>query len=172
LPSCLTSTCRVSDSGSARGYGGPYEGLSRMRGNSQVRFLGGRGRVTARAYPAHPEATLRLPSGYPQATLRLPGRSGAGWEEPGAGGPPSSGNSTNQSAKARAITTNSNSNPVHEIARHVTVRCRLPLGLRLLPGETPKTSSTTLATAPASKSSHRPSLLTPARTFRDSRIPL
>ena len=43
-----------------------------MRGNSQVRFLGGRGRVTARAYPAHPEATLRLPSGYPQATLRLP----------------------------------------------------------------------------------------------------
>ena len=43
-----------------------------MGGNSQVRFLGGRGRVTARAYPAHPEATLRLPSGYPEATLRLP----------------------------------------------------------------------------------------------------
>src|SRR5664279_2664126 len=68
LPSCLTSTCRVSDSGSARGYGGPYEGLSRMRGNSQVRFLGGRGRATVRAYPAHPEATLRLPRGYPEAT--------------------------------------------------------------------------------------------------------
>src|ERR1019366_2266654 len=64
---------------------------------------------------------LRLPSGYPEATLRLPGRSGAGWEERGAGGPPSSGNSTNQSAKARAITTNSNSNPVHEMARHVTI---------------------------------------------------
>jgi hypothetical protein len=53
---------------------------------------------------------------------RLSGRSGAGWEEPGAGGPPSSGNSTNQSAKARAITTNSNNNPVYEIARHVTSR--------------------------------------------------
>ena len=35
-----------------RGYGRPYEGLSRMRGNSHVRFLGGRGRVTACAYPA------------------------------------------------------------------------------------------------------------------------
>ena len=29
-----------------------YEGLSRMKGNFQVRFLGGRGRATARAYPA------------------------------------------------------------------------------------------------------------------------
>ena len=35
-----------------QGYGRPYEGLSRMRGNSHVRFLGGRGRATARAYPA------------------------------------------------------------------------------------------------------------------------
>src|ERR1019366_1970712 len=69
---------------------------------------------------------LRLPSGYPEATLRLPVRSGAGWEERGAGGPPSSGNSTNQSAKARAITTNSNSNPVHEIARHVTTQLGTP----------------------------------------------
>ena len=47
-----------------------------MKGNFQVRFLGGCGRVTARTHPAHPEATLRLPSGYPegypQATLRLP----------------------------------------------------------------------------------------------------
>src|SRR5664279_3634043 len=64
---------------------------------------------------------MKVFRGKRRATLRLPGRSGAGWEEPGAGGPPSSGNSTNQSAKARAITTNSNSNPVHEIARHVTV---------------------------------------------------
>ena len=32
--------------------GWPYEDLSRMRGNSHVRFLGGRGRVTACAYPA------------------------------------------------------------------------------------------------------------------------
>ncbi len=30
----------------------PYEGLSRMKGNFHVRFLGGRGRATARAYPA------------------------------------------------------------------------------------------------------------------------
>jgi hypothetical protein len=36
-------------------------GLSGMWGYSKVRLLGGRGRVTARAYPAHPEATLRLP---------------------------------------------------------------------------------------------------------------
>ena len=33
-------------------------------------------------------ATL-LPSGYPEAILRLPGRSGAGWEDPGDGGPTS-----------------------------------------------------------------------------------
>src|ERR1039457_6325724 len=68
------------------------------------------------------QGSLRLPSGYPEATLRLPGRSGAGGGGPGAGGQPSSGNSTNQSAKARAITTNSNNNPVHEIARHVTAK--------------------------------------------------
>src|SRR5664279_437909 len=68
---------------------------------------------------------MKVFRGKRRATLRLPGRSGAGWEEPGAGGPPSSGNSTNQSAKARAITTNSNSNPVHEIARHVTHPGRL-----------------------------------------------
>ena len=30
----------------------PYEGSSRMKGNLHVRFLGGRGRATARAYPA------------------------------------------------------------------------------------------------------------------------
>jgi|ERR1035437_718818 hypothetical protein len=30
---------------------GPYEGLSPMKGNFHVRFLGGRGRETARAYP-------------------------------------------------------------------------------------------------------------------------
>ncbi len=65
----------------------------------------------------HPEATLRLHLGYPEAPGTV-----WGWEEPGAGGPPSSGNSTNPSAKARAISTNSNSNPVHEIARHVTRR--------------------------------------------------
>src|SRR5664279_3877330 len=63
---------------------------------------------------------MKVFRGKRRATLRLPGRSGAGWEEPGAGGPPSSGNSTNQSAKARAITTNSNSNPVNEIARLLT----------------------------------------------------
>jgi len=40
-------------------HGCPYEGLSRMRGNSHVRFLGGRGRATARAYPAAPERTAR-----------------------------------------------------------------------------------------------------------------
>ena len=32
--------------------GWPYDGLSRMKGNFHVRFLGGCGRVTARAYPA------------------------------------------------------------------------------------------------------------------------
>ena len=37
-------------------HGRPCEGSSRMRGNSHVRFLGGRGRVTARAYPAAVEA--------------------------------------------------------------------------------------------------------------------
>ena len=37
--------------------GWPYEDLSRMKGNFQVRFLGGCGRVTARAYPAHLKAT-------------------------------------------------------------------------------------------------------------------
>ena len=34
------------------GQGRPYEGSSRMKGNFHVRFLGGRGRATARAYPA------------------------------------------------------------------------------------------------------------------------
>src|SRR5664279_1287189 len=34
--------------------------------------------------------------------MQKSGRSGAGWEEPRAGGPPASGDSTNQSAKARA----------------------------------------------------------------------
>ena len=29
----------------------PYEDSSRMKGNFHVRFLGGRGRATARAYP-------------------------------------------------------------------------------------------------------------------------
>ena len=91
-----------------------------------LRCLRWNGRNSVPGCPrGHPEATLRpcgsqpvgtprLPRGYPEATLRLPGRSGAGWEESGAGGPPSSGNSTNQSAKARAITTNSNRSPVHE----------------------------------------------------------
>ena len=32
--------------------GQPYEGASRMKGNFHVRFFGGRGRATARAYPA------------------------------------------------------------------------------------------------------------------------
>ena len=32
--------------------GRPYEGSSRMKGNFHVRFSGGRGRATARAYPA------------------------------------------------------------------------------------------------------------------------
>ena len=32
--------------------GWPYEGTSRMKGNFHVRFFGGRGRATARAYPA------------------------------------------------------------------------------------------------------------------------
>jgi hypothetical protein len=32
--------------------GRPYEGASRMKGNLHVRFFGGRGRATARAYPA------------------------------------------------------------------------------------------------------------------------
>jgi len=34
-----------------------YEGLSRMKGNFHVRFLGGRGRATARAYPARENGT-------------------------------------------------------------------------------------------------------------------
>ncbi len=51
--------------------GWPYEGSSRMRGNSHVRFLGGRGRATARAYLA--------------ATGRLRGGAGAGGVRQGAG---------------------------------------------------------------------------------------
>jgi hypothetical protein len=46
----------------------PYEGLSRMKGNFHVRFLGGRGRATARAYPA-------LRRGYGVATGGQLGRS-------------------------------------------------------------------------------------------------
>ena len=55
----LVGTAKLPDLGSPRvgqrdseENGCPYEGLSRMRGNSHVRFLGGRGRVTACAYPA------------------------------------------------------------------------------------------------------------------------
>src|ERR1019366_9546942 len=81
----------------------------------------GHPQATLRPSGSQPVGTLKPPSGYPEATLRLPRGSGAGREEPRAGGPPWSGNSTNQSAKAQAITTNSNSSPVHEIARHVTI---------------------------------------------------
>ena len=69
------STAKLPGPGSPRvgqrdGYrhGCPYEGSSRMRGNSHVRFLGGRGRATARAYPA-------------TAARR---REGGGVQEPGA----------------------------------------------------------------------------------------
>jgi hypothetical protein len=55
----LVGTAKLPDLGSpwagqrdSEENGCPYEGLSRMRGNSHVRFLGGRGRVTACAYPA------------------------------------------------------------------------------------------------------------------------
>ena len=58
----LAGTAKLPDLGSPRvgqrdseENGCPYEGLSRMRGNSHVRFLGGLGRVTARAYPAWPQ---------------------------------------------------------------------------------------------------------------------
>src|ERR1019366_2364869 len=95
-----------------------------MNDEKPLRLPSGYPEATLRPCSSQPVGTQKPPSGYPEATLRLPGGSGAGWEEPGAGGPPSSGNSTNQSAKARAITTNSNSNPVHEIARHVTQRAR------------------------------------------------
>ncbi len=54
----------------------------------------------------------------------------AGCEERGAGEPLGSGNSANQSAKGQAIATNSNSNPVHEIARYVTCRTTGRLGDR------------------------------------------
>jgi hypothetical protein len=46
----------------------PYEGLSRMKGNFHVRFLGGRGRATARAYPASP---VSLPWLSPAPTTGL-----------------------------------------------------------------------------------------------------
>jgi len=39
--------------------GWPYEGTSRMKGNFHVRFFGGRGRATARAYPAATEGIGR-----------------------------------------------------------------------------------------------------------------
>ena len=39
-----------------------WKGLSRMKGNFHVRFLGGRGRATARAYPAY-TAIIRCVSG-------------------------------------------------------------------------------------------------------------
>ena len=42
-----------------RYQGRPYGGSSRMKGNFHVRFLGGRGRVTARAYPAATESIGR-----------------------------------------------------------------------------------------------------------------
>jgi hypothetical protein len=38
----------------------PYEGSSRMKGNFHVRFLGGCGRVTARAYPAYAASMRRV----------------------------------------------------------------------------------------------------------------
>ena len=60
-------TAKLPDLGSPRagqrdsqGNGRPCEGLSRMRGNSHVRFLGGRGRATARAYPAVPMLIVEL----------------------------------------------------------------------------------------------------------------
>ena len=62
----LAGTAKLPDLGSPRAgqrdceeNGCPYEGLSRMRGNSHVRFLGGRGRVTACAYPASPPGGFR-----------------------------------------------------------------------------------------------------------------
>ena len=41
--------------------GRPYEGSSRMKGNFHVRFLGGCGRATARAYPAATVGLRRVP---------------------------------------------------------------------------------------------------------------
>ena len=40
-----------------------------MRGNSHVRFLGGRGRVTARAYPAWPRGAYWLATREPEGSL-------------------------------------------------------------------------------------------------------
>ena len=40
--------------------GWPYEGTSRMKGNFHVRFFGGRGRATARAYPAYRVSIRRV----------------------------------------------------------------------------------------------------------------
>ena len=42
-----------------------------MRGNSHVRFLGGRGRVTARAYPAWLWGAYRLATRWPEGSLRV-----------------------------------------------------------------------------------------------------
>ena len=58
LPASTAKLCGLGSPRAAQrdsqGNGCPYDGPSRMRGNSHVRFLGGRGRVTARAYPAYP----------------------------------------------------------------------------------------------------------------------
>ena len=54
-----TATAQWSSASAGQPHRGwPYEDLSRMKGNFHVRFLGGCGRATARAYPAHLKATL------------------------------------------------------------------------------------------------------------------
>jgi hypothetical protein len=55
LPSGLASGFLVRQAAGRLAIGGwPYEGLSRMKGNFQVRFLEGGGLATARLYSAKP----------------------------------------------------------------------------------------------------------------------
>ncbi len=56
---------RDENRGSAKNKAGPYEGSSRMKGNFHVRFLGGCGRATARAYPAWPLGGFGVATGWP-----------------------------------------------------------------------------------------------------------
>ena len=51
LPSGRTVSSSARGSANNKLSSWPYEGLSRMKGNFHVRFLGGCGRVTARTYP-------------------------------------------------------------------------------------------------------------------------
>ena len=74
----LVGTAKLPDLGSPRagqrdsyGNGCLYDGLSLLRGNSHVRLLGGRGGVTARAYPAWLQGAYRLATRWPEGSLRV-----------------------------------------------------------------------------------------------------